>query len=92
MLEPKAKGRYLPLSEPRRFITDLVHFASKVPSIPVSRVFDVSELIEARKLHPARPSWACLFMKAYALVCADHPPLRRSFLEFPGLGSMSIHG
>src|SRR3954447_24939440 len=81
MREPK--GRYVPLTGPRLFINDLVHFARKVPSAPVSRVFDVSTLFEPRARHAARPSWACLFMKAYALVGAAHPPLRRSYLEFP---------
>jgi hypothetical protein len=79
----EANGRYLALSGPRRFIGDLVHFAHKVPSAPVSRVFDLSQLVEPRMQHPARPSWACLFMKAYALVGAEYPPLRRSYLEFP---------
>jgi hypothetical protein len=81
MREPN--GRYVPLSGPRRFIGDLVHFGRKVPSAPVSRVFDVSTLFEPRARHATRPSWACLFMKAYALVGAAHAPLRRSYLEFP---------
>ncbi len=70
MHEPK--GRYLPLAGPRRFIGDLVHFARRIPSAPVSRSFDVSALAEPRMRHPARPSWSCLFMKAYALVGAEH--------------------
>jgi hypothetical protein len=77
------KGRSVPLTGPRLFINDLVHFARKVPSAPVSRVFDVSTLFEPRARHAARPSWACLFMKAYAVVGAAHAPLRRSYLEFP---------
>jgi len=81
MHEPK--GRYLPLAGPRRFIGDLVHFARRIPSAPVSRTIDLSALAGPRAEHPARPSWACVFMKAYALVGAAHPPLRRSFLEFP---------
>ncbi len=81
MHEPK--GRMAPLSGPRRFIGDLVHFAHRVPTAPVSRTFDVSRLVAPRRDHPARPAWACLFMRAYALVGADHPPLRRSFLDFP---------
>ena len=40
-------------------------------------------LAEPAGRHPARPSWSCLFMKAYALVGAEHAPLRRSLLEFP---------
>jgi hypothetical protein len=81
MHEPK--GRYLPLAGPRRFIGDLVHFAHRIPSAPVSRTFDVTALAEPRVRHSARPSWACLFMKAYALVGKEHAPLRRSMLEFP---------
>lgn len=81
MHEPK--GRYLPLTGPRRFIGDLVHFAHKVPTAPVSRTFNVASLVEPRSRHPTRPSWACLFMKAYALVGAKHAPLRRAYLEFP---------
>lgn len=81
MHEPK--GRYLSPTGPRGFIGDLVHFAHKIPSAPVSRAFDVSALAGPRVRHPLRPSWSCLFMKAYALVGAEHSPLRRSYLEFP---------
>jgi hypothetical protein len=81
MHEPK--GRYLPLAGPRRFIGDLVHFAHRIPSAPVSRTIDLSALAGPRTRHVSRPSWAAVFMKAYALVGAAHPPLRRSYLEFP---------
>ncbi len=79
----ESKGSNLPISGPRRFIIDLVHFARQVPSTPVCRKVNVSALFEPRKNHPARPSWALLFMKAYALVGAENPPLRRALLEFP---------
>lgn len=81
MHEPR--GRSLPLSGPRRFINDLVHFARKVPSVPVSRMMDLGALIEPRQQHPARPSWSVLFMKAFGLVAAANPPLRRAILTFP---------
>ncbi|GIW87187.1 MAG: hypothetical protein KatS3mg108_1511 [Isosphaeraceae bacterium] len=81
MHEPR--GRTLRLSEPRRFIGDLAHFARRVPSVPVARTFDLGPLLQARAHHPIRPSWAVLFMKAYACVAADHPPLRRCLLSFP---------
>jgi hypothetical protein len=81
MREPK--GVVFPLSVPRRLITDLLHFASRVPSIPLSRMMDVSALLAARKAHPDRPSWSAIFMKAYAKVAMDHPPLRRALLEWP---------
>jgi pyruvate/2-oxoglutarate dehydrogenase complex dihydrolipoamide acyltransferase (E2) component len=81
MHEPK--GKYLRLAGPRRFIGDLVHFAHRIPSAPVSRVIDVKKLIAPRSRHAVRPSWASIFMKSYALVGAEHAPLRRSLLEFP---------
>jgi hypothetical protein len=81
MHEPK--GHLVPITEPRRFIIDLIHFAHQVPSVPVSRPIDVGPLLAARRAHPVRPSWSVLFMKAYALVAAEHPPLRRALLKFP---------
>lgn len=81
MREPK--GVEFPLSVPRRLIADLLHFAGRVPSIPLSRLMDVSPLLTARKSHPARPSWSVIFMKAYARVAVAHPPLRRALLEWP---------
>lgn len=80
---PEPRGHTLPLSGPRTFISDLVHYASRVPSIPVAREMDLLPLIEARRNHPLRPSWAALFMRAYALVCTKNPPLRRAYISFP---------
>jgi hypothetical protein len=79
----QAIGTQLPLSAPRRFIVDLVRYAREVPSVPVARWFDLSEVIEPRRRHGAKPSWAVLFMKAFGLVAAEYPPLRRTFLTFP---------
>jgi hypothetical protein len=81
MREPK--GVVFPLSVPRRLIADLLHFARRVPSIPLSRMMDVSALFAARRAHPDRPSWSVIFMKAYAKVAMEHPPLRRALLEWP---------
>ena len=81
MREPT--GRYLSLPGPRTFIGDLVHFAPESHRAPVACTFDLSAVAEARVRHRARPSWSCVFMKAYALVGAEHAPLRRSLLEFP---------
>lgn len=79
----ESKGYSLPITGPRRFIIDLIHFARQVPSTPVARTVNVSALFGPRSDHPARPSWQVLFMKAYALVGANHPPLRRALLQFP---------
>src|SRR5438105_4048439 len=81
----ESKGMNLPISRPRQFIIDLIHFARQVPSTPVARTVNVAKLFDARATHPSRPSWAVVFMKAYALVGVDHPPLRRALLQFPWL-------
>jgi hypothetical protein len=79
----ESKGSSLPITGPRRFVIDLVHFARQVPSTPVCRLINVGSLIEPRANHPLRPSWALLFMKAYSVVGAAHDPLRRALLQFP---------
>ena len=79
----ESKGSSLPISGPRQFIIDLIHFARQVPSTPVARTVNISALMGPRSSHPVKPSWAVIFMKAFALVGADHPPLRRALLQFP---------
>lgn len=79
----ESKGNSLPITGPRRFIIDLIHFARQVPSTPVARTVNVSALFGPRAEHRTRPSWQVLFMKAYSIVGANHPPLRRALLEFP---------
>lgn len=76
-------GRSLPLSLPRRFIGDLVHFARQVPSVPVERRMDLAAVVAARRAARPRPSWCALFTKAYASVVAARPELRRAYLAFP---------
>lgn len=80
---PQPIGRSLPLSLPRRFICDLLHFAKQVPSVPVQRHMNLAAVVEARQTAAVRPSWCALFTKAYGLVAAARPELRRSYLSFP---------
>jgi hypothetical protein len=80
---PQPVGRNLPLSLPRRFICDLVHFARKVPTVPVQRSMNLAALVAARQAAEAPPSWCALFTKAYAFVAASRPELRRAYLSFP---------
>lgn len=73
-------GRWVGLSLPRRFVCDLLHFAHKVPSIPMQRRMRLGELIEARRKTTPRVSWCAMFVKAYALVCAERSELRRAYM------------
>lgn len=76
-------GRNLPLSLPRRFIGDLVHFARRVPSVPVERRMNLAPVLTARRLAQPRPSWCSVFTKAYSFVATAFPELRRAYLSFP---------
>jgi hypothetical protein len=76
-------GRSLPLSLPRIWVGDLLHFAQKVPTVPVQRRMTISALVAARTQANPRPSWCALFTKAYAMVAAQRPELRRAYLSFP---------
>jgi hypothetical protein len=80
---PQPAGRNIPLSLPRRFIGDLVHFAHQVPSVPVQRRMHLGPVVAARQAARPRPSWAAIFTKAYAFVSAAWPELRRAYLSFP---------
>jgi hypothetical protein len=76
-------GRNIPLSLPRRFICDLVHFAHQVPTVPVQRRMQLACVSAARRQCHERPSWCAVFTKAYAVVAARRPELRRAYLSFP---------
>jgi hypothetical protein len=77
------KGRNLSLSLPRRFICDLVHYARRIPSVPVQRRMNLASLLSARQAAQPRPTWATIFTKAYGFVSAARPELRRAYLPYP---------
>ena len=76
-------GRFIRLSLPRQYIIDLLHFSQKIPSIPVQRRMNLSRPLAARKRLVNAPSWVVIVAKAYAIVCAETPTLRRSYLALP---------
>jgi hypothetical protein len=80
---PSAAGRSIPLSLPRRFIGDLVAFARRVPTVPVERRMRVGPISRARLAAANRVSWCAIFVKAYAVVAASMPELRRAYLSWP---------
>lgn len=81
--EPEV-GRTIPLSLPRRIMSDVLAFAKRVPSVPVQRQMNVSRALAARADQgPERVGWCAVFTKAYALTAARFPELRRAYLSFP---------
>jgi hypothetical protein len=77
------RGRAISLSAPRRFLTDLLYFARRVPSVPVQRRMHLAEVAAARSSATNRPGWPALFLKAYARVAATMPELRRAYINLP---------
>src|SRR5262245_65025652 len=77
------RGRWIGLSRPRRFLTDLLHFAAKVPTVPVQRKMALNEVVAARAAAADRPGWPAVFLKAYATVAAEMPVLRRAYVALP---------
>src|ERR1700722_12483598 len=76
-------GRWVGLSVHRVMIADLMYFSRQLPTIPVQRHMHLGAVKEARSRLESRPSWVTIFAKAFDLVAADMPVLRRSYLKLP---------
>jgi hypothetical protein len=77
------RGRWIRLSKPRRFLCDVLHFASKIPTVPVQRRMMLADVAAARSALSDRPGWPAIFLKAYAKVAAEIPVLRRAYVALP---------
>jgi hypothetical protein len=79
----KRAGRNYPISPFRRLVIDLMHFCQQVPSATVDRRMNLQALLLQRQRCVPRPGWCTLFGKAFAIVAARVPELRRVYLPFP---------
>src|SRR5262249_16312919 len=70
-----ARTRRLP--PPGRFICALLPFGRGVPRVPVQGRMNLARVAAARRAALRRPSWCAVFTKAFALVAAARPELRR---------------
>jgi hypothetical protein len=77
------RGRWISLSGPRKFLVDLLHFAARVPTVPVQRRMALAEVAAARASLGDRPCWPAVFLKAYARVVDEVPTLRRAYVGLP---------
>ena len=80
---PQPTGFSIRLSLPRRLMCDYLHFAAKVPTVPVERTMNLARLSDLRDDSTPRPGWCAIFTKAWGIICARHPALRRAYLSFP---------
>jgi len=76
-------GHRVPLSLPRRVVCDLLHAARGVPVVTFERRVDLGPVVAARARLVRPPAWAVVFAKAFALVAARRPELRRAYLPLP---------
>jgi hypothetical protein len=83
LMNAMQRGRWLTLPASRRLVTDLLYFAQDIPSEPLTREFQVASLAEARSASNPRIGWAAVFMKAYALLSAEEPLLRQTYMRWP---------
>jgi len=73
-----------PLSTGRRYIADLSWLSLRVPRCILRAQLDVPRALAARRaLAAPRPAWPMIFAKAFALVAADRPALRRIHATLP---------
>ncbi len=79
----KTRGKIIPISPFRNLVIDLLHFSQKVPCVTLDRLMPLGPLRVARELCDPKPMWSSIFIKAYGLVAARQPQLRRTYLDFP---------
>jgi hypothetical protein len=81
----KKRGRKIPLSLARKMIGDFLALSQRIPLVHGERRIDIRALRAAVMAMPRRPrpDWLPFFFKAYAIVAADRPALRRLFVRRP---------
>jgi hypothetical protein len=79
----KIPGKTIRISPFRRLVIDLMSLSMKVPTVTVDRRMNLGRLVAARQRCTPRPTWTAIFTKAYALVAAREPILRRSYMICP---------
>ncbi len=75
------KGRAIPLSPSRIVACDFLRLAKDIPTVPVQKQMDLGAVVAARASHLRRPSWSAIFIKAYGLLAAEVPELRRTYVK-----------
>jgi hypothetical protein len=78
-----AAGRRIGLTPARRVIADWMHFCRNFPAVIAERRMALADVVEARRRCAVRPSWTCIFIKAFSVVATRRPELRRSYRSFP---------
>jgi hypothetical protein len=77
------RGTVRKITLPRRLVADLMHASVRVPFVSLARPLNLRGLLEARAQAAARPGWAAIFVKAFALVAKEEPVLRTLYVKWP---------
>jgi hypothetical protein len=77
------RGRAIALSRARRLVVDVLHFAHKIPTVPVQKRMSLAAVAEARAACADRPRWTAIFMRAYGLLAREIPEFRRVYVKLP---------
>jgi len=77
------RGTVRKITLPRRLVADLMHASIGVPFVSLTRALNIRGLSEARAQAAARPGWAAIFVKAFALVAKEQPVLRTLYVKWP---------
>jgi hypothetical protein len=67
----------------RRWIADMLHFASFVPLVAGERTLRLKPLALARRSIKNPPTWNSLLVKALGITSQRHPVLRRAYMPWP---------
>ncbi len=76
-------GKNVPISPFRRLVIDFMHMGNSLPCVTLDRRMNLEPLVLARQNCAPRPKWSSMMIKAYAIVAAERPVLRRSYMTFP---------
>jgi pyruvate/2-oxoglutarate dehydrogenase complex dihydrolipoamide acyltransferase (E2) component len=76
-------GTTIPLSKGRRALAAMLEYSRTIPTIPVNRPMNLADLVHARRRCVESISWTAIFIRAYGIVCARFPELRRSWISWP---------
>jgi hypothetical protein len=77
------RGRSVPFSRARRSVGDLIALAEAGTRAIIRRRMRLAPLAAAMAASPWRPLWSAVFVKAFALVAAADPQLRRAYVRLP---------
>jgi 2-oxoacid dehydrogenases acyltransferase (catalytic domain) len=61
----------------------MLHFAKKIPTVPVQRTMNLAPVVSARQRLSQRPSWSAIFLKAFSILSNELPELRRAYVALP---------